>query len=129
MVDQYTPETTYQYTVERTLLRQVAQSRPTGTAVVSVYSPGDGVQAVVKRIIICNTSAGAAAFDLYHDDDGTTYDQTTQLYHSETLTASTTRVLEDELYVDSTGNIAVRSDVTSAITFSLYAEEAQIRAR
>jgi len=117
------------YSVERALSRQLAQSRPSDTAAASIYTPGDGVQAVVKTIIICNQSAGAAAFDIFHDDDGTTFDETTQLYDAETLTASTTRVLSDELYVDSSGNIGVRSDTTSAITFTLYGDEVPFRSR
>lgn len=118
-----------QYEVARSFNRQLAQSRPNDTAVASVYTPGDGVRAIVKRVVICNTSAGAAAFRLYHDDDGTTYDEGTQLYHDQTVTATMTRVLEDEIYIDSSGNIAVRSDVTSALTFTFYGEETPYRAR
>lgn len=118
-----------QYDITRALSRQLAQSRPSTTAVASIYTPGDGVQAVVKTVIICNQSAGAAAFSIYHDDNGTTYDQTTQLYSDSTITAGNTRVLTDELFIDSSGNVAVKTDVNSALTFTLYGDEVQVRAR
>lgn len=117
------------YNIERVLVRQLAQGRPSVTTAASLYTPGDGVQAVVKRVVICNTSASNAAFDIFHDDNGTTYDATTQLYYNQTVTAGLTWVLEDELYVDSSGNIAVASDTTLALTFTLYGDETQVRAR
>jgi hypothetical protein len=119
-----------QRTAEQAVARQLGQSQAgTVTTAASLYTPGDGIQAVVKRIIICNTTGGNAAFDIFHDDDGTTYDATTQLYKDNTVTAGLTRVIEDELFVDSSGNIAVASDVTAALTFTIYGEEVQIRAR
>ena len=123
------PDLFVQRTAGQVVVRQLAQSSPAVTTAASLYTPGDGVQCVVKRIIICNTSGADAAFDVFHDDDGTTYDTTTQLYKDNTVTAGLTRVLEDELYVDSSGNVAVASDKTAALTFSLYGEEVQIRAR
>ncbi len=118
-----------QYEISRVVLRQLAQSRPSSTAIVSIYSPGDGIEATVKRVVVCNTSAGAAAASFYHDDDGTTYDESTQLYKNRTITASTTWVFATLWHVDSSGNIAVKTDVNSALTFTLYGDETQVRAR
>ena len=124
------PDVFIQRTAGQVVARQLAQSQGgTVTTAASLYTPGDGVQGIVKRVIICNTSGGNAAFDLFHDDDGTTYDATSQLYKDQTITAGLTRVLEDELFVDSAGNVAVASDVTAALTFTLYGEEVQVRAR
>lgn len=119
-----------QYEVARTLLRQLAQISVTADGTFSMYVPGDGVQAVVKRIIICNHSTeGAAAFDLYHDDDGETFNTATLLYLDETVTLGQTRVLDDELYVDSNGGIGFYVDQPLALTITLYGEETQVRAR
>lgn len=123
------PDLFVQRTAGQTTQRQLAQSQPTVTTAASLYSPGNGVQGIVKKIIICNSSGADAAFDLFHDDNGTTYDGTTQLYKDNTVTAGLTRVLDDELYVDSSGNIAVASDATAALTFTAYGEEVQVRAR
>lgn len=123
------PELFVQRTSGQSVSRQLAQAQPVVTTVASIYTPGDGVQCIVKRVIICNTSAGAAAFDLYHDDDGTTYDTSTQLFKDQTITPGVTLVLDEELYLDSAANLAVASDSTAALTFSLYGEEVQVRAR
>ncbi len=106
------PDLFVQRTAGQVVARQLFQGQPAVTAAASLYTPGDGVQCVVKRIFICNTSASDVSFDLFHDDDGTTYDATTQLYKDQTVTAGLTRVLEDELFVDSSGNVAVASDAT-----------------
>jgi len=121
------PDLFVQRTSGQVVVRQLAQTQP--VTAVSLYTPGDGVQCVVKRVIICNVSAGAAAFDIYHDDDGTTYDTTTQLFKDYTISAGVTFVMDEELYVDSSGNVAAASDTTAALTFSLYGEEVQVRAR
>lgn len=118
-----------QRTSGQVVVRQLAQSQPAVTTAASLYTPGDGVQTIVKSVFICNTAAVPAAFDIFHDDDGTTYDSTTQLFKDYTLAAATTLVIAEELYVDSSGNVAVASDTTAALTFTLYGEEVQVRAR
>ena len=123
------PEVFVQRTSGQVVVRQLAQAQPSVTTVASLYTPGDGVQCVVKRVIICNTSAAMAAWGLFHDDDGTTYDTSTQLFKDQSLAASESVIIEDELYVDSSGNIAVETDTTAALTFTLFGEEVQIRAR
>ena len=127
-MEQLQSGTLSQYEVGRAILRQVAQSTPSATAAASLYTPGDGVQSVVKRVYICNHSAGSAAWGMFHDDDGTTYTTATQLFKDQTLVAGSTLVLEDDLYLDSSGNLAVETDVEGAITFTAYAEETQVRA-
>jgi hypothetical protein len=118
-----------QRTADQVVARQLFQGQPAVTAAASLYTPGDGVQCVVKRIFICNTAGNDVTFNLFHDDDGTTYDATTQLYKDQTVTAGLTRVLEGELFVDSLGNVAVQSDATVALSVTLYGEEVQVRAR
>lgn len=121
------PKTFVQRTSGQAVNRQLAQSTPTNTAAVSLYSPGDGVQGIVKKVYICNVTGAAAAFAMWHDDDGTDYTVETRLYMDNTITANTTRILSDEIYIDSSGNLAVRSDITAALTFTLYGEETRTR--
>lgn len=123
------PELFVQRTSGQVVARQLAQSNAFITAAASLYTPGDGVQCIVKRVIICNTAAAAAAFSMFHDDDGTTYDASTQLFKDQTITPGVTLVLDEELFLDSDANLGVASDTTAALTFSLYGEEVQVRAR
>lgn len=122
------PDLFVQRTSGQSVSRQLAQAIAT-TAVASLYTPGDGVQCIVKRVIICNTTAAAAAFDMFHDDDGTTYGAATQLFKDQTVSVGVTLVLDEELFLDSAANLAIACDTTLALTFSLYGEEVQVRAR
>lgn len=109
---------------------QLGQLRPADTNAASVYAPADGVQAKVAQIIICNTTGGAAAYRIFHDDDGSTYDQTTALFYDVSLAANTSEVLDMEIEMTASGgNLAVRTDTNDALTFTVYGEETQVRVR
>lgn len=108
-------------------LKVLAQTRPAGTSAVSVYSPDD--KAIIKQIIVCNTTSSAAAFSIYLDEDGTTYDQTTALYYAHNINANDTVPIvfaEEEGWLpmnSSAGNLAIQTDTGSALTFTIIGEE------
>lgn len=103
---------------------QLGQSRPGDTSINSVYSPGAGVQAIIKRIVVCETAGGTAAFRICHDEDGTTYDETTAIYWDHAITANDTVAEDVDICMgDANGNLAVRSDTPSALTFTIYGVE------
>ena len=107
-----------------TTLKQLGQLRPANTTAASLYSPGASVDAVVKSIVICNTSGAAAKARVFHDDNGSTYNETTALAWDINILADATVVLE--LFVamdDDTGNLAVRTDTNDALTFTAYGSE------
>lgn len=109
---------------------QLGQLRPANTTAASLYSPADGIVTVITQIIVCNTSAGSAKYRICHDEDGTTYDETTALFWDVPLATETTDILSVTLYMtDNSGNISVRTDTNSALTFTCYGEETQVRAR
>lgn len=79
----------------------------------------------VTRIIVCNTTGSAASYSIYHDDDGSTFDQTTALFYAVSLAANSTDVIDfggagGGVMVSKTGQIAVQTGTGSALTFSLY---------
>ena len=107
--------------------RHLAQSRPSGTtaaALLTVASAAkNGIE--ITRLVIANTTASSAKFSVYHDDDGTTYDQTTALYYSVAISANTTTVIEAQsensgITISPGGALAVQTDTGSALTFTLY---------
>lgn len=110
-------------------LKILAQTRPSGTSAVSVYSPNSGDKAIIKQIIICNTTGSAAAFSIYLDEDGTTYNETTALYFAHNINANDTIPIvfaEEEGWLpmnDAAGNLAVQTDTGSALTFTIIGEE------
>lgn len=102
---------------------QLAQSRPSDTNAVSVYSPDRGEVVNIKEIIVCNTTGSAATYRIFHDEDGTTYDQSTALFYDVSLDGNTSTILElDEWMRDSSGNLAVAVGTGSAITFTVSGE-------
>lgn len=104
---------------------QLGQKRPANTTAVSIYSPRTEVVAEITSFIVTNNTGTAAKFRIFHDDNGTTYDQSTTLFFDETIPANQSRELIANSWWmrDSTGNIAVRTDTNSAITFTIYGKE------
>ena len=108
--------------------KQLAQSRPANTTAVSAYSPDPNIKTEILQVDICNTTGSAATFRLFHDVDGTTYDETTALYFDTSVAANTTTSL---VYAEGSGiwmnnaagNIAVRTGTNSALTFTIYGKE------
>jgi hypothetical protein len=105
------------------VLTYLAQSRPAGTSAVTLYSPTQPQQPILKRIWIVNTSAGTAKYSLYFDNDGTTYDQTTAVAYQIQLGAGVTEYIDLEIPMNvSTGNFAIQTSVASAFNFTLFGE-------
>ena len=57
----------------------LAQLREVGTAAVTLYSPPPGVRPEIQTIVVTNSDAGTGLYSLFHDEDGTTYDETTAI--------------------------------------------------
>lgn len=99
---------------------QLAQSRPSGTSATQVYSPGASEEVIIKSIVVSNTSGAAATYRVFVDHDGTTYDQTTALFYDISLDGGASDVIEATICMsDTTGNVAVRTSVADALTFTL----------
>jgi hypothetical protein len=106
---------------------QLGQLRPANTTAASVYSPAASIETRVTAITVCNTSGAAATFRIFHDDNGTTYDQTTALYYDVPIAADDTVTLEVFILMnDATGNLAVRTSVNDALTFTAYGFEKDV---
>jgi hypothetical protein len=98
---------------------QLAQVRENSTNAVSIYSPAASkvVQAFLK---ICNTTAAVAAVRVFHDKNGTTYDETTALFWDTNINPGQTLEVDRIFMSDSTGNLAYRSDTANALTATVY---------
>jgi hypothetical protein len=108
---------------------QIAQNRPSGTTATSVYTATMITE--VTRIIICNTTSSAADFSLYHDDDGSTFDETSALHFAQTVPPYSTVTIEAGnmgagLMVTGSGQIGVQTSTSNALTFTLYGITQQV---
>lgn len=104
--------------------KQLGQLRPANTTAASLYSPGANTTTIIKSIVVCNQTASSAKFRIFIDDDGTTYDETTALFFDITIGANSTDQI-DTFYAmnNSSGNLAVRTDTNSALTFTCFGTE------
>ena len=103
----------------------LAQLRPADTNAASLYSPPDNRTVEITALLVCNQSGSAATFRIFLDDDGTTYDQTTALYYDVPLGADLTWEITVKGWgmIVTAGNLAVRSSVGNALTFTLFGKE------
>lgn len=113
---------------EKVFGRQLAQSRPSATSAASVYSPGEQIVTQIQSIVVSNTGTGNLRFSIYHDEDGTTYDQTTALYFQEALNSKTNKTIQfnygSGIWMrDTSGNLAVQTDTANDATFTVYGIE------
>ena len=96
--------------------KQLGQLRPANTNAASIYSPAAGVTTRITAIVISNTGGNPRAFRLFHDDDGTTYGETTALYWDEALAADTTKNADNELQMhrrSTSGSWTSQQDVSN----------------
>lgn len=104
--------------------KQLGQARENSTNAVSVYSPLANTETIIKEIWLCNHTASSVTYYIYHDDDGTTYDESTALVFGVTLDANESRNIPSNICMnDATGNIAYKIGTANAITITLYGVE------
>lgn len=98
---------------------QLAQHRENSTSAVSIYSPAtaETVQSFLK---ICNLTDDAVYVSVFHDYDGTTYDESTAIIYNMILYGG--QLLEvDHIFMNgSSENLAYSSSVANAINATLY---------
>ena len=108
--------------------KQLAQLRPSNTTAVSIYSPATHYVAKITKIIVCNTSGANRKFRIFHDINGTTYDETTALEWDELVLTDSSVHVEDIIWMIGAdgGNIAVRKNSGSGLTFTVYGNEFKV---
>ena len=104
--------------------KQLAQLRPSNTTAASLYSPTAQRRSEARKIVICNTSTNPQTYRIFHDNDGTTYDQTTSLCWDIPIGVGVTDTFTEEIWLaDDSGNLAVKTSTSNALTFTAYGSE------
>lgn len=104
-------------------LKQIAQTQLGTTDATSLIQAASGQEICIKSVRVANTSAGNVAVTLYHDDDGSTYNDTTTVLPQTTIPAL--KILTDggdmTYFLNNTsGNFAAKASVIDALTITLY---------
>lgn len=107
---------------------QIAQARP-GTSPTSVFTASIATE--ITKIVICNTTGAAANATLYHDDNGSTFDQTTALLYAKSIPANDYLIIDAQagsggVSVQKNGQLAVQSGTSNALTFTFYGRTANL---
>ncbi len=104
-------------------VKQLQQLRPNSTNPEAFFSPEAGEEVILHNIVICNTSGAAAKYSLFHDADGSTYDENTALVWEATIAGGTTISFDEKLLMDDeNGNIGIQTDTSDALTFTAHGE-------
>ena len=111
---------------------QLSQIRPSATTAENAYTAA--IHTEVSRIIICNTTGTPANFSLYHDDDGSTFDESTAIYEEKPVPANDSIEIKSEatgsgLMVSVGGQVGIKSGTANALTFSIYGTTANIASK
>ena len=103
---------------------QLAQIRPGVTTAVTAFS-ADQQGHEITRLVICNTTGSPVNASIFHDDDGTVYDQTTALEYATPIAANASLTLLARaegggIKISRGGALGVQSSTADALTFTLY---------
>tara|TARA_R110000803_G_scaffold1228_4_gene4002 strand:+ start:2348 stop:2689 length:342 start_codon:yes stop_codon:yes gene_type:complete len=105
--------------------RQLGQLRPANTTAASVFTPAVSGEYKITSILIANVSGSAALAGIYHDKDGSTYDETTAIVFNKRIAHEeyVHLIFEDGIgdYL-AAGNLGVKTSVGNALTFTVYGE-------
>ena len=104
----------------------LAQRRDANTTAQDMYSPAAGIRATGLKMIITNTAGTDQAYRIFQHDGGTTKDETTAVAWDIPIPADTRQVVNLAPMSDPSGSIGVRTDLASALTFTLYGVEQTI---
>lgn len=104
------------------MIKQLGQLRPANTSAASLFSPPDARPYVFTKLLVTNTTGTAAAASVFHDTDGTTYDESTALLFGKSVPANDYILLDiaDAGDYRVAGNVGVKSGTSNALTFTLY---------
>lgn len=106
-------------------IKQLGQVRPNSTDPTLLIEALDRSKFIVYTIIVTNVSGSGRTYRIFHDDDGTTYNQNSALVYDKTLASNDYEVINirDGLTIGPKGNLAVRSNAADGITFTAYGIE------
>ena len=102
----------------------LAQVRSTSTSAVLLYQPARGIVAEIQTIVASNSSASTQLYHLFHDDDGSSWDEATNIAWEVSKATNTVDVISLTLWMaDPNGTLGCQHNGASAFTFTVYGIE------
>lgn len=108
--------------LENAVLTQLGQLRPANTSAASIFTTGTQQIAWATTLIIANLTGTDAYFSVFHDIDGTTYNESTAVAFVVKVEANGVVEWNFDNYLPlpkANGSIGVQSDTANALNFTL----------
>lgn len=105
--------------------RQLGQVTPSGTSAVVLFQPTKNAPYKIHSIMISNHGAGTVKVSLYHDVDGSTYDNTTDLFTEISILTKGHLLYEPLKGISDyrqAGSVGIKTDTADDVTFTAYGE-------
>lgn len=94
---------------------------------VTVYQPGEGVHAVIKKIHVVNRRATKERYILAHVDNGASVSNA-DIFQS-LVTVDRNTVIDGDIYLNNLDTLYMYQYTSSCFIVNVFGEEVQIRAR
>lgn len=104
--------------------KEIFQTKINATVATTMFTNPSSTQTIIYKIRLVNNDASSRTYTLYKDNDGTTYDTTTQITKTRTVLANDEDIIEGPIILHSTGNLAIAQ--SSANAFTVTGEGQQI---
>lgn len=101
----------------------LGQARPADTNVADLYTVPAGGQAVISTIIVANTEAADATFDIYVRPDGAAAGKGNAIAYGTTVKANTSQSITVGATADAADVISVKAGTGSTVTFTAFGLE------
>ncbi len=101
--------------------KTLAQVRPSGTGLVTLYEMVDAEKAVAKQLEICNVGNGNETFSLHLDADGLVFDDTNALYKNHPIKRNETVSLDGKWWPIDIKNagFGIQASTANVLVFTL----------
>jgi len=99
----------------------IIQNRPSNESTNTIFKAT--TKTIITQVVVSTCNNTDVKFWIYHDDDGTTYDETTALLWKIKAKEKTTLIIDCEWAVEVNGSIGVKVDNSNGLNFTLYGYE------
>jgi len=107
--------------------KQFGQERPADTNVATPYTVPTGKRAIIRHIMVANTSSNNTKYRIFMDANGTTHDETTAIAFDVPLSKENTHSFDDQYIVlEEGGSIGVRTGTANNLTFTIDGDEIDV---
>lgn len=103
--------------------RQLGQLRPSTTNAEVLFAPTENKPYTIDLILVTNSAGGSVTIEIYHDADGTTYDETTEILAGKSLSSGETFEFSPSYGISdyrNSGRLAVKASTANSAVFTAY---------